>query len=297
MDVAFKNEEVAVHNPWYTGKWQRITKEEVLEHQEPALNQPELKELVYKRNKLWIPFSILTRLIVHNHFSNSHPSSSKEIDYLRTFSFELPANISLDVMVRGYRERCVHCQRGPKLLRRALTETLITKIPRKILHTDYLYINKHSPCLVIVDYATRKVFLKHTKMDDAQVMALALIEFIFQLLPEFQIYTDNGSYFASNLLAKFEFYLGFSRNFSVQFTPWTNGTVEIFNSKILKIVRALVSEYGLYEAFVRSLTGIIMHVLNNSPSSIKAGYTPNQLFMDAPDRPPQTRHRRGQRNC
>ena len=284
VDASFENEEVGVRNPWYTGKWQRITEEEVLEHQKLALNQPDLKELVHKRNKLWIPFSILPRLIVHNHFSNSHPSSSEETDYLRTFSFELPANLSLDDMVRGYRERCVHCQRRPKLLRRALNETPITKIPRKILHADYLYINKHSHFLVIVDNATRKVFLKHTKTDNAQLMALALIEFMgnFQLLPEFQIYTDNGSYFASNLLANFEFRLGFSRNFSVQFAPWTNGTVEIANSKILKIVRALVSEYGLYEAFISSLTGIIMHVMNNSPSSIKAGYTPNQLFMDAP---------------
>ena len=99
-------------------------------------------------------------------------------------------------------------------------------------------------------------------------MALALIEFMgnFQLLPEFQIYTDNGSYFVSQLLGIFELRLGFSRNFSIQFAPWTNGTVEIANSKILKIVRALVSEYGLYEESIDSFTGIIMHVMNNTPS-------------------------------
>ena len=97
---------------------------------------------------------------------------------LDTFSFELPARIRPRDIVKAYHQRCMHCQRRPKLLRRALNETPITKIPRKILHADYLFINHRSHFLVIVDNATGKVFLKHTSHDSAKVMSLALIEFM-----------------------------------------------------------------------------------------------------------------------
>ena len=101
VDAAFENEEVSVRYPWCSGEWKRFTEEEVFEHQKLALNQPDLKELLHKRSKLWIPFSILPCLIVHYHVSNSYSSSSEETDYLRTFSFELPANISLDDIIHG----------------------------------------------------------------------------------------------------------------------------------------------------------------------------------------------------
>ena len=237
-----------------------------------------------KKGKIWVPFSLLPRLVVHNHIAFNHPGLSQELRYLKTFSFELPTDVTLESLVRAYRQRCLHCQRRPKILRRALHQTPLTKIPRKILHADYLYINRHTHYLVIVDNATRKVFLKYTSVDNAETVALALTEFMgnFQLLPEFHVYTDNGSYFAGRLSEHLSKLLGYSRNFSVQFAPWTNGTVEVTNSKVLKIVKTLCSEFQIYEEDIHKLTGLIMHVMNNSPSPIKASYTPNQLFMDAP---------------
>ena len=280
----FANEEISFQNPWYDGTWQRLTDDEVLEAQRIALADDTLDALHHKKGKIWIPFACLPRLVIHNHIALNHPGLHEELRYLRTFSFELPSNVSLDTIIRGYRAKCMHCQRRPRVLRRALHETPITKIPRRILHADYLYINKASHFLVIVDNATRKVFLKHTATEDAETMALAITEFLgnFQLLPKFDIYTDNGSYFAGRLLEKVSRSLGFSRQFSVQFAPWTNGTVEVTNTKLLKIVRTLCSEFEIAGHEIYKLTGLIMHVLNNSPSPIKANYTPNQLFMDAP---------------
>lgn len=47
----------------------------------------------------------------------------------------------------------------------------------------------------------------------------------------------------------------------------------------MKLVRAIGSDFFVYENEWESLVGIIMHFLNNSPSPIKAGFTPNQLFL------------------
>ena len=283
-EALFADEEISFQNPWYEGLWERITNDDILSAQQDALNQPDLKMLHRKDDKIWIPFTLLPRLVVHNHVAFNHPGFAQELKYLKTFSFELPEDVTVETLVRGYRNRCLHCQRRPKILRRALHKTPLTKIPRKILHADYLYINKATHYLVIVDNATRKVYLKHTSSDNAETMALALTEFMgnFQLLPEFEVYTDNGSYFAGKLSEHLSKLLGYSRNFSVQFAPWTNGTVEVTNSKILKTVKTLCSEFQIYEEDIHKLTGLIMHVMNNSPSPIKASYTPNQLFMDAP---------------
>ena len=106
----------------------------------------------------------MPRLVVHNHIAFNHPGLTQELKYLRAFSFELPTDITLASLVRCYRSRCLHCHRRPKILRKALHQTPLTKIPRKILHADYLYINKSTHYLVIVDNATRKVYLKYTQV-------------------------------------------------------------------------------------------------------------------------------------
>ena len=288
IEEAFENEEISFKNPWYMGKWERITSDEILKEQQHALNNPKLAHIHKPDNKVWIPYTLLPRLVVHNHIAASHPSLTEELHYLKSFSFELPSPLKLEEIVRAYRKRCLHCQRRPQLLRRALNETPMTLIPRKILHADYLYLNKHSYYLVIVDNATRKVFLKHTVSADASTMALAIMEFLgnFQLLDTFTLYTDNGSHFSNELLEKVSAHLTFSRQFSVQYAPWTNGTVEVTNSKLLKIVKTICSEFRIFEKDLHTLTGLLMHVMNNSPSPIKANYTPNQLFMNAPENIP-----------
>ena len=168
--------------------------------------------------------------------------------------------------------------------------TPVSKIAREYLHADFLYLNEFSHLLVIVDNATRKVFLKHCKVENAEVMALALMEFAgnFQVLPKFIVYTDNASYFAGKLMKELSKYLGFSQNFSVQFAPWSNGLVESANRKILRVVRSLVSEFRIYEEDLNKLTGLVMNVMNNSPSVSRAGFTPNELFMAAPGYDPNS---------
>eukprot|EP00924_Labyrinthula_sp_SR-Ha-C_P000811 maker-scaffold_7-snap-gene-4.4-mRNA-1 protein AED:0.45 eAED:0.56 QI:0/0/0/1/0/0/4/0/317 len=229
-------------------------------------------KLKYEGDKLIIPRPLVLRLIVHNHLATNHASIKEEERTLSSLKFILPKQTTVVDIIKKVRDNCMHCGARPKLIRRSLNMNLLSKIPREIIHVDFLYINKFTNYLVLTDNATRK----HCTSDTAEVVATALLEFVgnFQILDNFTFYTDNGSYFAGKLLEEV------SRSFSVQFTPWTNGTAEISNARVIRLIRALRSEFRIYEEDIGKLTGVIMNVINNSPSTIKAGYSPNQLFMN-----------------
>ena len=79
--------------------------------------------------KIWTPFTILPRLVLHNHAALNHPSFfSQELRYLKTSSIELSEDATLQALVRGYRNRCFHCHRHPKILLRALHKTPLKRI-------------------------------------------------------------------------------------------------------------------------------------------------------------------------
>eukprot|EP00924_Labyrinthula_sp_SR-Ha-C_P010701 snap_masked-scaffold_49-processed-gene-1.43-mRNA-1 protein AED:1.00 eAED:1.00 QI:0/0/0/0/1/1/2/0/235 len=133
----------------------------------------------------------------------------------------------------------------------------------------------------MVDNATRKAFIKVVEKEDASNITLALIEFLgnFQLKNNFTLVTDNASYFAGKFLQTLSELYHFK---SIKFNPWTNGVVEVTNAKIVRIIRTLCSQFRINTSEVHKLVGTIMDSLNNHPSRTKAGYTPNQLFMNAP---------------
>eukprot|EP00924_Labyrinthula_sp_SR-Ha-C_P007062 maker-scaffold_8-snap-gene-8.70-mRNA-1 protein AED:0.69 eAED:0.69 QI:0/0/0/1/0/0/2/0/813 len=126
--------------------------------------------------------------------------------------------------------------------------------------------------------------MKVVEKEDAENMALALIEFLgnFQFENNFTLVTDNASYFAGKLLQTLSEVYHFKRYFSIKFSPWTNGVVEVTNAKIVRIIRTLCSQFRLNVTEVHKLVGTIMDSLNNYPSRSKANFTPNQLFMNAP---------------
>lgn len=100
------------------------------------------------------------------------------------------------------------------LFRRPLGQALLCKIPREILHADYLAVNEYCHLSLIVDNATRKLYLKPCNSDDALNMSIGLQEFLgnFQFMEPFKLVLDRGSYFAGKLLKELETRLRFTRN-------------------------------------------------------------------------------------
>eukprot|EP00924_Labyrinthula_sp_SR-Ha-C_P001170 augustus_masked-scaffold_7-processed-gene-15.52-mRNA-1 protein AED:1.00 eAED:1.00 QI:0/-1/0/0/-1/1/1/0/381 len=136
----------------------------------------------------------------------------------------------------------------------------------------------------MVDNATRKVFMKVVEKKDVSNMALALIEFLgnFQFKNNFALVSDNVSYFAENLLQTLSEVYHFKRYLSIKFSPWINGVVEVTNAKIVTMIRTVCDQSILNTTEVHKLVGTIVDSLNYYSSRTKAGYKPNQLFMNAP---------------
>jgi hypothetical protein len=72
--------------------------------------------------------------------------------------------------------------------------------------------------------------------------------------------------------------LGTNHNFTTAYSPWANGTVEAVCKQTIRAVRAMLSEMKLAPEEWPCVLPAIQAVLNNSPSSHRAGQTPLTAF-------------------
>ena len=108
-----------------------------------------------------VPNSLVTRLLLHHHVVHDHPSTSAETKLLlNQYAFQISAK-EVRECVHLLHERCLHCDRVPKLLRTPLNVTELAKETGEVLHADYLYINKSGYILTLVDSLSRKTWLKY----------------------------------------------------------------------------------------------------------------------------------------
>ena len=280
LEEALRDERISPLHPYYGKEWQKLDIEQVRIEQEKELKKP-VARAIERQGKLWVPQSLITKLVVHNHFAKLHVGVNEEVRSLRSqYSFNLNKE-ELQLVVRRMHESCLHCHRRPRLIRREMGQTFLTKEPRRILHLDFLFVNKFCKLLVILDNATRKTYLKMCNAEDTETVAEATTEFIgnFMLKQEFTIVTDRPAYFASKLMKDLAKRLNFAHEFAVSYAPWTNGVVESQMKRILKLVKIIGSEYRLFEKDWGKMLGLLLHGLNNFPSEAKGGMTPNELFL------------------
>eukprot|EP00924_Labyrinthula_sp_SR-Ha-C_P014088 maker-scaffold_56-snap-gene-1.74-mRNA-1 protein AED:0.51 eAED:0.52 QI:0/0/0/1/0/0/2/0/180 len=116
----------------------------------------EIKDgIYYKDDLLVISRKLAPRYIVMNHVLRYHPSASAEKKYLSEVFLQGIRKKDLSSLLSLYRNRCLHCQKSPRIIRRPYHLTSLAKKARDIIHPDYLYINETGYVLVILDSATR----------------------------------------------------------------------------------------------------------------------------------------------
>ena len=74
VEDMFSKQEISFRNFWYDGEWTRINDKEIIGHQPKALADDTITTPVTRLGRTWISFSLLARLVVHNHISSTHPS-------------------------------------------------------------------------------------------------------------------------------------------------------------------------------------------------------------------------------
>ena len=277
-------------SPNYTREWEPISEQDIEQEQikyflTTPLVPPYIKRnlLVYKQDKLFIPPSLLDRLIIHNHVQRGHSSIDDEVHALKA-KFALESGTFVE-KVKRFRNKCLHCQRKPAIIRRPLYSRWHAKEPGKILHLDYLKVY-HSYLLVICDDLSRKVELIPTDRATMEVVVDSLLwwrsryGFVDQMI----LMTDNGSHFAGRLVRELSENLVFAHRFSVAYSPWTNGSAESVNVIILKTLKSLISQYKVRNQDWTSLVPLIQCHLNHRRSAA-TGLTPNETFMGVRDTP------------
>eukprot|EP00924_Labyrinthula_sp_SR-Ha-C_P013161 maker-scaffold_12-snap-gene-11.22-mRNA-1 protein AED:0.27 eAED:0.30 QI:0/0/0/1/0.5/0.2/5/0/868 len=217
---------------------------------EEFLSECDLVEgLFYFQAKLLVPRTLLTHFLVKNHIDKCHPSLSFKKKFLSNIYFHGIPKKDLLNLLHSYRQRCLHCQREPHLLRRPYNFTNLAKRAQDILRADYLHINKKGYILVLMESCTRKIMLFYSTSSIADTMTNTLLQWQTDLGFNdcFLVITDHCSHFANRLLETLSKKIGFEQFFPVAYSPWINGSIETINSSILRCLRSLVSQYRLHE--------------------------------------------------
>ena len=90
--------------------------------------------------------------------------------------------------------------------------------------------------------------------------------------------SDQGSHFKNKVVAQLNSMMHSKHEFTVAYSPWSNGTIEIIVKDMKKVCKSLLLEFKLKPSNVNSLLPLIQFALNHSPREDKANLAPITIF-------------------
>ena len=145
----------------------------------------------------------------------------------------------------------MHCllADGQARVPRPLGSALHATKPNEVLHFDYLFIGKgrngYMYILIIKDDLSSFLRLVPTKLADALTTADALISWFADFGIALTWVSDRGSHFKNDVIKRLSDETHSHHHFTLAYTPWSNGTVEVVCREVLRCMRALLSEWML----------------------------------------------------
>jgi RNase H-like domain found in reverse transcriptase/Integrase core domain/Reverse transcriptase (RNA-dependent DNA polymerase)/Chromo (CHRromatin Organisation MOdifier) domain len=235
----------------------------------------------------WVPNSDLAlqlRLIVIAHTGRGgHRARATAENILPYFSWDsLRSDVSL--FVKG----CLHClsTTGGSREPRPLGEAIHATRPNEVIHFDFLYLGPSSSemkyVLVIKDDLSGYVWLVPSSKADANTTTEALIQWFSNFGIAGVWVSDQGSHFKNVVLENVSHALRVKHHFTVAYSPWANGTVEVVNREILRVTRALLSELRIQKNEWPSIMPLVQSILNHSSSDRLNGIAPITAFTGLP---------------
>lgn len=157
----------------------------------------------------------------------------------------------------GGRRQGVHtvvlrvCADGDGSCSRPVAATFHTPKCNKLLHLDYLYMekaprrgHKFQYLLVIKDDASGYVQLCPTVTCDAASVVEALVAWCSTFTIFDMLNSDGGSHFTSSIIRDLTDRLGATHHIVTPYAPFANGTIERENSTVLTCMRILLFKQG-----------------------------------------------------
>ena len=151
---------------------------------------------------------------------------------------------------------------------RPMAQTLHATAPNKLLHMDFLYIypgiGSLEYVLVLKDDFSSYVRLVACKAADAEHTVGALMDWFTTFGVVLDWVSDRGSHFKNEVVDRLREQNRASHRFTLAYAPWSNETVEVVNREVLRVLRALCSEFRIPFKEWPSVLPIVQGVLNSA---------------------------------
>lgn len=200
----------------------------------------------------------------------------------------------IDEEVKAFCLSCLHCliTHTGELIPRPLGHALHAEKPNEILHFDFRYItpgeNGFDYVLILKDDLSGFVRLVPATNANAETAADALIDWFSCFGTVKQWVSDRGSHFKNEIVRSLREKSNSSHHFTLAYTPWTNGTVEVVCRELLRVLRVLTSEFQLSLRAWRSVLPVVQSVLNNTVLTRLGNRCPLTAFTGLPQDTPLT---------
>lgn len=205
--------------------------------------------------------------------------------------------------VSNFIGNCLCCEkvRDGETIPRPFGETLQ---PRKgtdggrndILSFDFMYIEapkKDAPhsykyVLVLKDAYSGFVELVPCTSCNHEVVVEAIAFWCARYGRPRYLRSDQGSHFKNKVLEDLAKRADIHHHFTLPYCPWSNGSVEIVNRSIKKVLRTAILEQNLQTSDWPYLLPMVMNVINGGISRRLGNYCPRQVYMGLPGFDPFT---------
>ena len=132
------------------------------------------------------------------------------------------------------------------------------------------------------------VWLKPTEKTDAYTAAHYRIEWFSLFGFVTQWVSDRGTHFRNELVSLLPDIYKVNHYYTLAYSPWSNGTVEVVNKELFRATRALLSEFQLSQLYWPSALHIVHSDLNNSKLQRLGNRCPLTIFTQLPADSPLT---------
>lgn len=189
--------------------------------------------------------------------------------------------------VAKFIKACIHCLmvKG-QIIPRPFGQALHATKPNDLLHFDFLSMplgnDVSQYVLVLKDDMSGFVELVECLTADSEEVTTALLHWFSRFGVVLQWVSDQGSHFKNKVMEDLHRVLGGHHHFVAAYNPWVNGTVEVVNRMVLRVIKALLSELKLRPSQWPELLPVVQAALNMRPADRLGGVVPVTAFTQLP---------------
>jgi transposase InsO family protein len=193
--------------------------------------------------------------------------------------------------VKEFVKQCLHCLVvNGKTVPRPFGATLKATKPNEILHFDFLTLpvstEGYKYVLVLKDGMSGFVELIPCARCTAEEVVRGLTDWFKRFGPVAQWVSDQGAHFKNQVVDALCKLWGAQHHFVTAYCPWANGTVEVVNRMLLRVLKSMLSEKKLKTNQWPVVLPMVQAALDLQPSSRLNGVAPLTAFAALPAKTP-----------